>query len=31
MPTEYARCTWVPYGFFDHNPALDVAPGTHCH
>ncbi|MEM7092440.1 MAG: primary-amine oxidase [Actinomycetota bacterium] len=30
MPTEYARCTWVPFGFFDRNPALDVAPGNHC-
>jgi len=24
MPTEYARCTWVPFGFFDRNPALDI-------
>jgi len=31
MPTEYARCTWVPFGFFDKNPALDIPPGTHCH
>jgi primary-amine oxidase len=31
MPTEYARCTWVPFGFFDRNPALDIPPGTHCH
>jgi primary-amine oxidase len=31
MPTEYARCTWVPYGFFDRNPALDLPPGEHCH
>jgi len=31
MPTEYARCTWVPFGFFDRNPALDIPPGTACH
>ena len=31
MPCEYARCTWVPFGFFDRNPALDIPPGTHCH
>ena len=31
MPCEYARCTWVPYGFFDRNPALDVPPGHACH
>ena len=30
MPTEYARCTFVPFGFFDRNPALDVPP-SHCH
>jgi len=30
MPTEYARCTFVPFGFFDRNPALDV-PSNHCH
>jgi len=30
MPTEYARCTWVPVGFFDKNPALDIAPSA-CH
>ncbi|MDH3682279.1 MAG: primary-amine oxidase [Acidimicrobiia bacterium] len=31
MPTEYARCTLVPFGFFDRNPALDVPPNEHCH
>ena len=31
MPTEYARCTLVPFGFFDRNPALDVPPNDHCH
>ncbi len=31
MPTEYARCTWVPFGFFDRNPALDIPPGSACH
>jgi primary-amine oxidase len=30
MPTEYARCTWVPVGFFDRNPALDIPPSNHC-
>ena len=30
MPTEYASCTLVPFGFFDRNPALDVPP-SHCH
>ena len=30
MPTEYARCSFVPYGFFDRNPALDVPPSNHC-
>ena len=30
MPTEYARCTWVPVGFFDRNPALDIPPSDHC-
>ena len=30
MPTEYARCTLVPFGFFDRNPALDVPPSP-CH
>ncbi len=31
MPTEYARCTWIPFGFFDRNPALDIPPSNHCH
>jgi primary-amine oxidase len=31
MPTEYARCTWVPIGFFDRNPALDIPASSHCH
>jgi len=31
MPCEYARCTWVPYGFFDQNPALDLPAPDHCH
>jgi len=31
MPCEYARCTWVPYGFFDQNPALDLPTPSHCH
>ncbi len=30
MPTEYARCTWIPFGFFDRNPALDLPPSSHC-
>ena len=30
MPVEYARCTLVPYGFFDRNPMLDVPPNP-CH
>jgi primary-amine oxidase len=31
MPVEYAGFTLSPFGFFDHNPALDVPPPTHCH
>ncbi len=31
MPVEYARCTWVPFGFFDCNPALDLPAPDHCH
>lgn len=31
MPVEYARCTWVPFGFFDRNPALDLPASDHCH
>ncbi len=30
MPVEYARCTWVPFGFFDANPALDLPAPAHC-
>ena len=30
MPVEYAGFTLVPLGFFDRNPALDVAPSDHC-
>ena len=28
MPVEYTGFTLMPVGFFDRNPALDVAPGT---
>jgi primary-amine oxidase len=35
MPREYVGFTLKPFGFFDRNPALDLAPtanGTgHCH
>ena len=33
MPTEYAGFMLVPDGFFDRNPAIDVAPSEsgHCH
>ena len=31
MPVEYAGFLLVPVGFFDRNPALDVAPPSHCH
>ncbi len=31
MPVEYARCTWVPFGFFDRNPSLDLPAPDHCH
>ncbi|HAF69439.1 MAG TPA: tyramine oxidase [Acidimicrobiaceae bacterium] len=33
MPTEYAGFMLVPDGFFDRNPAIDVAPSqsNHCH
>tara|TARA_Y100001970_G_scaffold272911_1_gene370198 strand:+ start:4851 stop:6728 length:1878 start_codon:yes stop_codon:yes gene_type:complete len=33
MPTEYAGFMLVPDGFFDRNPAIDVAPSDagHCH
>jgi primary-amine oxidase len=40
MPVEYTGFTLKPFGFFDRNPALDLAPsagaggtagGGHCH
>ncbi len=32
MPVEYTGFTLVPFGFFDRNPALDVAPSEKgCH
>jgi primary-amine oxidase len=31
MPVEYTGFSLVPQGFFDANPALDVAPSGHCH
>ena len=31
MPVEYARCTWIPFGFFERNPALDLPAPTRCH
>ena len=30
MPVEDAGFTLVPFGFFDRNPSLDVAPQDHC-
>ena len=30
MPVEYSGFTLMPVGFFDRNPALDVAPSRHC-
>jgi primary-amine oxidase len=30
MPVEYCGFSLVPVGFFDKNPALDVAPPDHC-
>ncbi len=30
MPVEYCGFTLVPVGFFERNPALDVAPSRHC-
>lgn len=30
MPVEYTGFTLVPFGFFDRNPSLDVAPQEHC-
>jgi primary-amine oxidase len=33
MPVEYVGFTLKPFGFFDRNPAIDLAPpaGSHCH
>lgn len=33
MPVEYVGFTLKPHGFFDRNPAIDLAPsgGDHCH
>jgi primary-amine oxidase len=34
MPCEYAGFTLKPYGFFDRNPGIDLAPSStngHCH
>ncbi len=31
MPVEYAGFLLSPFGFFDHNPALDVPPTEVCH
>ncbi|HET6192944.1 MAG TPA: hypothetical protein VFE59_38760 [Trebonia sp.] len=33
MPVEYAGFTLKPFGFFDTNPAIDLAApsGSHCH
>jgi primary-amine oxidase len=34
MPSEYVGFMLKPFGFFDRNPALDLAPssnGHHCH
>ena len=33
MPVEYTGFTLKPFGFFDANPAIDLAPpsGSHCH
>ena len=30
MPVEYTGFTLKPNGFFDRNPALDLAPPRHC-
>jgi primary-amine oxidase len=30
MPVEYSGFTLLPFGFFDRNPSLDVAPQEHC-
>jgi primary-amine oxidase len=36
MPVEYTGFTLKPFGFFDANPAINLAPsagagGRHCH
>ncbi|GAC1518034.1 MAG: primary-amine oxidase [Acidimicrobiales bacterium] len=32
MPVEYCGFSFVPHGFFDRNPALDLPPSAgHCH
>jgi primary-amine oxidase len=33
MPVDYAGFTLKPFGFFDRNPAIDLAPAAdgHCH
>ena len=31
MPVEYAGFMLMPFGFFDKNPAIDVAPSSACH
>ncbi|HEY8912082.1 primary-amine oxidase [Lacisediminihabitans sp.] len=31
MPTDYAKFTLKPYGFFDRNPALNVPPNEPAH
>jgi primary-amine oxidase len=31
MPVEYTGFLLTPTGFFDRNPALDLAPPEHCH
>ena len=31
MPVERAGFMLKPVGFFDQNPALDVAPGSYAH
>jgi primary-amine oxidase len=36
MSVEYTGFTLKPFGFFDRNPAIDLAPsasagGDHCH
>ena len=31
MPVEYVGFTLKPFGFFNRNPALDLAPPGDCH